>query len=193
MRGETPGPIERPDNSEEGRFENEHEQRYARFMAAQDEAESIIDVLSEVDEHHFPSNVKRRLVGALRELEQVGHEALVPTVSQDRREAIEADSQHRETDAELEDARATIRKNRERAKLERHVELMQAAWDEAYHRAPDWKLIQFTSETRATDVVQQYLTEHQATLGPEDVFFLQTTIELRKAKDALAAAKEERA
>lgn len=127
MSGESRGPLERSHNIEEAKYDTEAEQRYAQLLAAEQEANAVIDVLGELDERFIPGNIKRRLVDVLRQLEQIGRDGVTPALSEERKQEIERSHQSRErVDSELEEARASIQKSVELSEIERQFNLMNA-------------------------------------------------------------------
>lgn len=151
---------------------------------------SILAALSELDTRLVPETVQRRFKESLRQLEQIASDASSSSLSEQRIEEItqRERAELQQDDPEVNNMRDRIRRDRKTAELNRELALMQASWDEAFGRLPpDSKMVAVTSERSSAADLQQYLMTHRAELAPEEIFFAQASIELRKVKDRLRA------
>jgi hypothetical protein len=197
MRGETPGHPERPDNNEEEVTEGREEGRFERFAAAHEDARAIVGALRELDPELFPEAIQTRLDDALEVLEEAGRASFGSTLPEARRREIEQRARDKtsETSGPLADFRLSMIRERERTRLERELTLLQSVWSEALERLPspsDRNMTEITIEKKSAAELEDYLADRQRDLSPEEIFFLQTSIEIRKVKTRLYGQPSEK-
>jgi hypothetical protein len=185
MRGETPSHAERQDNNEEEVTENPEEGRFERFAAAHEDARAIVGALRELDPGLFPDPIKKRLDDALEVLEEAGRASFGATLPEASRREIEqrARGKASETSGPLADFRLSMLREKERTR---------SVWSDALDRLPDPAMMNFTRETKSVLELEEYLADHRQQLTPEEVFFLQVTVERRKIKSRLFGQPSEK-
>lgn len=185
-------PPERHDNDKEVEYLTEDERHFGAFIKKRHEAQADLKLLVEVFRSELMSDdLTRRLFDELDFLGQAGYEPFLETVSDQRRRDIESMIeawQRNHQDPEEEALRRRLDQLRNKKEAERDLNLLHKAWKEAWNRLPDdSQMINITTDISSIDALQEYLADHQRELTPEEIFFLQTSVEIRKAKKRIKA------